>query len=88
VSVLQPDSLLPDNGISQAAGTVHTHEILISATEMAKRIKPKLGYVPEGFIERLKAEYPEGVPSNLLDDLVNEYEGQKETSFVNILKFA
>jgi len=70
------------------AETIHIHEILISATEMAKRIKPELGYVPNGFIERLKAEYPDGVPSNLLDDLIQEYKGHKEESFVNILKFA
>jgi len=74
----------------EIAETIHTHEILISATEMAKRIKPVLGYVPDGFIEWLKEAYPEGTPSNLLDDLVNKYKGQQqeEKSFEKILKFA
>jgi hypothetical protein len=88
ITVLQSENPLPDIGVSQTAGTVRTHEILISATEMAKRIKPELGYVPEGFIERLKAAYPEGVPSNLLDDLVNEYREHKGQPSVEILKFA
>ena len=67
---------------------VKVHELLISATEMAKRIKPILGSVPEGFIDRLKAEYPEGVPANLRDDLANEYKRREKEPFVNILKFA
>jgi len=79
---------LPDIGVTQKSETIRIHEILISATEMAKRIKPELGYVPDGFIERLKTAYPEGVPSNLLDDLVDEYKEPKEEPFVNILKFA
>jgi hypothetical protein len=88
IEVAEAENKLHDAGISQTAETVRTHEILISATEMAKRIKPKLGYVPEGFIEWLKETYPEGTPSNLLDDLVNKYEGREEESFVKILKFA
>ena len=88
ITVLQSGIPLSDTGVTQKAETIRVHEILISATEMAKRVKPELGYVPDGFIERLKAAYPEGVPSNLLDDLVNEYKELKEEHFVNILKFA
>ncbi|MDR0322345.1 MAG: transposase [Treponema sp.] len=88
IVVMQADSPLPDAGNSQTAGTVRTHEILISATEMAKRIKPELGFVPDGFIERLKAAYPEGVPSNLLNDLVKEYREPEGQPSVKILKFA
>ena len=88
ITVLQTDDPLPDAGNSQAAGTIRTHEILISATEMAKRIRPELGFVPEGFIERLKNEYPEGVPTILLNDFINEYKGRKEEPFANIRKFA
>ena len=72
----------------EAAETIRTHEILISATEAAKRVKPILGYAPEGFIEWLKTVYPEGVPANLRDDLANEYKRREEEPFVNILKFA
>jgi hypothetical protein len=65
--------LRPQSGEAiEVAETVHTHEILISATEMAKRIMPVLGYVPDGFINNLKSEYPEGVPARLLDDLAKE----------------
>ena len=88
ITVLQSDIPLSGNGVTQKAETVRIHEILISATEMAKRILPELGYVPDGFIERLKEAYPEGVPSNLLGDLVNEYKGREGELFVKILKFA
>ncbi|GHU44003.1 phage associated protein [Spirochaetia bacterium] len=62
--------------VIEVAETVHTHEILISATEMAKRIKPILGFVPDGFINRLKKEYPQGVPARLLDDFVKQPDEQ------------
>jgi hypothetical protein len=89
IEVAEAEQPSHDAGVSHAAATVRTHEILISATEMAKRIKPELGYVPEGFIERLQEAYPEGTPANLLDDLVNEYKGQQEEKpFEKILKFA
>lgn len=61
--------------IEVAAGTVEVHDILISAVEMAKRFKARAGYLPDGFIASLKAEYPEGVPAQLADDLVAEYTG-------------
>jgi hypothetical protein len=54
---------------------------------MAKRIKPKLGFVPEGFINRLKREYPEGVPSNLLDDFVKEALGKQEAKPETVIAF-
>ena len=50
------------------------HDILISAVEMAKRFKARTGYIPEGFIAGLKKDFPDGVPSQLVDDLVREYE--------------
>jgi hypothetical protein len=71
------------------AETVHTHEIIISAVEAAKRIKAECGEVPEGFINSLREQYPEGGPVRALDDLVKEYRGrQEEEPFVNIRKFA
>jgi hypothetical protein len=90
-SFIQPESPFmrqAEGNRIEVAETIHIHEILISATEMAKRVRPELGYVPAGFIERLQAEYPEGVPSNLLNDFINEYKGRKEEPFVNIRKFA
>jgi len=89
IEVAEAEQPPHDAGVSQTAVTVHTHEILISATEMAKRIKPELGYVPEGFIEQLQEAYPEGTPANLLGDLVQKYKGQQEEKpFEKILKFA
>lgn len=61
--------------IEVAAGTVEVHDIFISAVEMAKRFKARAGYLPEGFIASIKKEFPDGVPAQLVDDLVAEYEG-------------
>jgi len=52
------------------AESVHTHEIIISAVEAAKRIKAECGSVPEGFISELKKQYPEGVTTRIVDDLI------------------
>lgn len=60
-------------GTQISVDTVQAHEILISAVEAAKRIKARLGYVPDGFIARIKADYNNAVPSNLIDDLAAEY---------------
>lgn len=54
--------------------TVQVHEIQISIVEAAKRFKARAGYILEDFIVRLKNEYPNGIPSSLIDDLVHEYE--------------
>jgi hypothetical protein len=53
---------------------VAAHDILISAIESAKRIKARLGYVPEGFVETMRKEYPDGVPASRIDDIAHEYE--------------
>lgn len=63
--------------IEIAAGTVEVHDILISAVEMAKRFKARTGFLPEGFIASIKKGFPEGVPAQLVDDLVKEYEDGK-----------
>ena len=59
--------------VEVATGTVEVHDILITPVEMAKRFKARTGFIPEGFIAGLKKEFPEGVPSQLVDDLVSEY---------------
>lgn len=53
--------------------TVEVHEILISATEAAKRIKARNGFLPEGFTDYLRSKYPGGVPVSIVDDLVQEW---------------
>lgn len=66
--------------IEVAAGTVEVHDIFISAVEAAKRFKARAGYIPDGFIARIKTEYPEGLPSKLIDDLVMEYTGGADSA--------
>ena len=66
--------------IEIAAGTVEVHDIFISAVEAAKRFKARAGYIPDGFIARIKTEYPEGLPSKLVDDLVMEYTGGADSA--------
>jgi hypothetical protein len=61
------------------AQTVHTHEIIISAVEAAKRYKAAIGNLPEGFIDKMRGEYPEGVPSRVVDELIADVRGAKET---------
>lgn len=59
--------------VEVAAGTVEVHDILITPVEMAKRFKARAGFIPDGFIASLKKEFPDGVPSQLVDDLLTEY---------------
>jgi hypothetical protein len=55
------------------AETVKVSEILISATEAAKRYKAATGEIPEGFISQLKAQYKDGVPTTAVNALVAEW---------------
>ncbi|MDR1318789.1 MAG: transposase [Treponema sp.] len=54
----------------EIAETVHTHEIIISAVEAAKRVRAERGGVPEGFINALREQYPEGIPARIVDDFI------------------
>jgi hypothetical protein len=56
----------------EVAETVHTHEIIISAVEAAKRYRAECGEVPDGFISGLRKQYPEGVPVRAVDELIKE----------------
>ena len=53
---------------------VEVHDILISHFEALRRVSARLGYCPDGFIERMKKEFPEGVPSSRIDDIAHENE--------------
>lgn len=66
--------------VEVAAGTVEVHDILISPVEMAKRFKARAGFIPDGFIAGLKKEFPDGVPAQLVDDLVREYMDGSEST--------
>jgi hypothetical protein len=62
----------------EVAETVHTHEIIISAVEAAKRVKARCGEVPEGFINTLREQYPEGVPTRAVDDFIKAHKPKTE----------
>lgn len=55
------------------AETVRVSEIIISATEAAKRYRAETGEIPEEFIGQLRKEYPEGVPATIVNRLVAEW---------------
>jgi hypothetical protein len=54
----------------EVAETVHTHEIIISAVEAAKRVNAECGEVPDGFINDVREQYPEGIPARVVDDVI------------------
>jgi hypothetical protein len=56
---------------------VEIHDILISHFEAAKQVKARNGWLSESFISRMKAAYPEGVPSSLIDDIAHDEAGQE-----------
>ena len=56
----------------EVAETVHTHEIVISPVEAAKRVRAELGSVPEGFIDETRGRYPDGVPVRFVNDFIKE----------------
>jgi hypothetical protein len=55
---------------------VEIHDILISHFETAKQVKARNGWLSDSFISRMKAAYPEGVPSSLVDDIAHDEAGQ------------
>jgi hypothetical protein len=55
---------------------VEIHDIRISHFEAAKQVKARNGWLSESFISRMKAAYPEGVPSSLVDDIAHDEAGQ------------
>jgi hypothetical protein len=60
------------------AETVKVSEIIISATEAAKRYKAETGNLPEGFIGQLKAQYPDGVPTAAVNALIAEWKARNK----------
>jgi hypothetical protein len=54
------------------AEVVSAYDIKISPIEAVKRIKARTGFAPEGYLDTLKRDYPEGVPSAVVDDLAAE----------------
>jgi hypothetical protein len=61
-----------------AAETVRVSEILISATEAAKRYKAETGSIPEGFITQLKSQFPDGVPTTAVNALIAEWKARNK----------
>ena len=71
ITVTQPDN-------------VEVHDILITHFEALRRVTARLGYSPDRFIEDMKKEFPEGVPSSQIDDIAHEYEAGGSSS--NVLR--
>jgi hypothetical protein len=71
--------------LRQRVGTVidvvQREEILLSATEFTKRVKARCGNLPEGFLNSIKARYPEGVPHDLVEDYSQEVLSGKAANF-------
>nr|DAX18455.1 MAG TPA: transposase [Caudoviricetes sp.] len=74
-SLIKPENpfIRQATGTQISVSTVEVHDILISGVEAAKRVKARLGYVPDGFIARMQTEFNNAVPSSLIDDLAAEY---------------
>jgi hypothetical protein len=62
----------------EVAETIPIHEIIISAVEAAKRVKAECGEVPEGFINALREQYPEGVPARIVDEVIKGHKARTE----------
>ena len=60
------------------AETVKVSEIIISATEAAKRYRAETGEIPEGFITQLKSQFPDGVPTTYVNELVAEWKARNK----------
>jgi hypothetical protein len=53
---------------------VAIHEILVSHFEFVRRVSARLGYTPDGLYDRIKKEYPNGVPESMVETTAKEYE--------------
>jgi hypothetical protein len=60
--------------------TVHTHELIISAVEAAKRVNAECGEVPDGFINSIREQYPEGIPTRVVDDVIKSLKSTAKPS--------
>jgi len=59
---------------------VQIHDILISYFEAARQVKARNGWVDDSFIDRMKKEFPEGVPSSLIDDIAHDEAGAESAA--------
>jgi len=67
--------------IGSVIEVVRREEIVLSATEATKRVKARVGVLPEGFLNGLKERFPEGVPHDAVEDLARELSGEKAAGF-------
>ena len=54
---------------------VEIHDTLVSHFEAARIVKAHNGWIDESFIDRMKKEFPPGVPKSLLDDIAHDEAG-------------
>jgi len=91
-SLIQPESpfLRQRTGEQITVSTpdhVEVHDILISHFEFVRRVSARLGYTPDGLYDRMKKEYPDGVPSSQADITAHEYEAGFHDSFGQAISF-
>jgi transposase InsO family protein len=53
---------------------VEIFDSLLTHFEFVKRVSARLGYTPDGLLDRMKKEYGDGVPASLVDAIALEYE--------------
>lgn len=73
-SLIQPNTIFVKNKTGETIEIEKTHEILLSAVEAVKKVKSKIGYVPDNLTNKLKEDYPEGVPFSYVDEICTFYE--------------
>jgi hypothetical protein len=59
-------------------------EILISHFEALRRITARTGYTPDGLLDWLKREYPEGVPVSAVEAIARELEDGEENAVLSV----
>jgi len=62
----------------EVAETVHTHEIVISIVELAKRCRAEGIALEEGFIDTMREQYPEGVSTKFAGDFIKQRKPKTE----------
>ncbi|MCL2601350.1 MAG: transposase [Treponema sp.] len=67
--------------IGSVIDVVKREEIMLSATEATKRVKAKVGFLPEDFLNKLKADFPNGVSYDVVEDLAHDLLSGKAANF-------
>ena len=68
--------------IGSVVEVARREEIVLSViTEATKRVKARIGVLPEGFLNGLKEQFPEWVPHDAVEGLARKLSGEKAAGF-------